>query len=67
MNTPLHICMSNFSKDIFLSAKIAKLLLDYGANPNVRNKEGWCPVHLAAKKGSLSAIKFAVSHNLLKL
>ncbi|KAL4480134.1 hypothetical protein ABPG74_020650 [Tetrahymena malaccensis] len=66
-NTPLHICMQNFSKDIYLSGKIAKLLLDYGANPNCRNKEGWCPIHLAAKKGSLSAIKFAVAHNLSKL
>ncbi|KAL4472908.1 hypothetical protein ABPG72_007785 [Tetrahymena utriculariae] len=66
-NTPLHICMQNFSKDIYLSGKIAKLLLDYGANPNCRNKEGWCPIHLAAKKGSLSAMKFAVAHNLSKL
>lgn len=62
-NTPLHICMNNFSKNICKSTQIAVLLLAHKANPNALNNEGWCPLHIAAKKGSLSALKFALSYN----
>lgn len=65
-NTPLHVCMQSFSSNPTTFGQIATLLLSppYNANPNARNTENWCPLHLAAKKGALSAMRFALSHNI---
>ncbi|EGR31963.1 leucine rich repeat protein [Ichthyophthirius multifiliis] len=62
-NTPLHFIFSNFIKDPEESAKIAQILLDNGANPNLENNEKWTPLHLAVKKGSIEAVQFALQYN----
>ena len=34
-----------------------KLLLDYGADPNVINKDGYSPLHLAARRGNKDCLR----------
>lgn len=64
-NTPLHICMNRFSlKNAQPMSEIAIILLKYGADANCINQDGLTPIQLAAIKGALSAVKFAVAHNL---
>jgi len=42
---------------------IAHELLDFGANPNLQNREKWTPLHLAARKRSLTAVKWLLGYN----
>ena len=67
-HTPLHILMSIFTKSPFKAAIIGELLLFNNADPNIFNKDNWCPIHIAAKKGQKEAIKWIIRENpLLKL
>lgn len=65
-DTCLHVCFQNFSggNNPTKMSEIASLLLSYGCHPNKKNYNGWSPIHLAAQKGALSAVKFAVAYNL---
>jgi ankyrin repeat protein len=36
---------------------MAKLLLEFGADPNLKGKGGWKPMFLAARSGSLECLK----------
>ena len=40
-----------------------ELLLEYGADPNITNKDGWASIHMAVKKGSLECLKFVIKLN----
>lgn len=42
--------------------KIASLLLEKGANPNVQNKQGIAPAHDAARTGFLDTLQVLVEH-----
>lgn len=50
-NTPLHFIMNVFSKGETKFKAIAESLVMSGAKPNIRNKEMWTPLHIAARKG----------------
>ena len=58
-NTPLHFVMNVFTKRDTKYKAIAESLVMSGAKPNSRNKELWAPLHIAARKGQLEAIKWA--------
>ncbi|EAR89626.2 ankyrin repeat protein (macronuclear) [Tetrahymena thermophila SB210] len=64
-NTSLHYIMTIFSRDISNSAKIAEILLEHGADPNIKNKDGWTPLHLAVRRSQYSAVNFAIDYNKL--
>ena len=58
-NTPLHFIMNIFSKSETKYRAIAESLVMSDAKPNIRNKEMWAPLHIAARKGMLEAIRWA--------
>lgn len=58
-NTPLHFIMNIFSKSETKFRAIAESLVMSEAKPNSRNKEMWAPLHIAARKGMLEAIRWA--------
>ncbi|KAL4470219.1 hypothetical protein ABPG74_011830 [Tetrahymena malaccensis] len=66
-NTSLHYIMTIFSRDISNSGKIAEILLEHGADPNIKNKDGWTPLHLAVRRSQYSAVNFAIDYNKLVL
>ena len=37
--------------------------MKHGADPNLKNKDGWTPLHIAAKKGVIEAIEAIINHN----
>ena len=41
--------------------RVTKLLLERGADPNATTKEGWTPLHVAAKSGHLDMMKLLES------
>ncbi|ESO12818.1 hypothetical protein HELRODRAFT_187992 [Helobdella robusta] len=43
--TPLHHCSSSGN------LKLVRLLVEHGANPRRKNKEGWTPLHLSVFRG----------------
>lgn len=63
-NTPLHLLFSIFAKNIAASSKIAEMLLERGADPNIKNDECWCPIHIATKRYQHEAIFWAHKYNL---
>ena len=58
-NTPLHFIMNSFSKGETKYRAIAESLVMSDAKANSRNKELWSPLHIAARKGMLEAIRWA--------
>ncbi|KAL4455048.1 hypothetical protein ABPG74_006430 [Tetrahymena malaccensis] len=62
-NTPLHYIMTIFHRDKSYSSKICDLLLQFRADPNIKNKDGWAPIHLVARRGQSDAFEFIQSYN----
>lgn len=42
--------MTVFSRGPENSTKITSLLLENGANPNIKNNDGWTSLHLAIRR-----------------
>jgi hypothetical protein len=61
--------MNVFTKNESKHRAIAESLVMSGAKPNFKNKELWTPLHIAARRGHLEAIKWAkmVNEILLEL
>ncbi|KAL4435736.1 hypothetical protein ABPG74_018287 [Tetrahymena malaccensis] len=66
-NAPLHYLFQQYYKNPEESSKIAQMLLDNGANPNLENNEKWSPLHFAVKRGCLEAVEFAFEYNTVCL
>ena len=49
-NSSLHYAFAAYNKDIKFAEKICNLLLEYNADPNLKNNDGWTPLHLAIKR-----------------
>ena len=62
-NTALHYIFSIFERDPTEAEKIANLLLENGADPNIQNHDRWSPLHIATNKGNFNAVKFAIDYN----
>jgi len=62
-NSPLHYAVVNIIDGHTEAIKIAQLLLDHGANPNVKNRENWTPLHMAIRKKSVITLEWIISHN----
>ncbi len=63
MNTPLHILMAKFHHSPCRAAAIGEMLMNEGAKPNMWNRHGWAPIHIAAKKGQKEAVRWIVRYN----
>ena len=44
-----------------LHADVVRVLLDAGANPNVRQSAGWTPLHAAAMNGDLTSVELLLA------
>jgi ankyrin repeat protein len=62
-NTALHILMGIFCKQKHKSKRIGELIVARGPKVNVHNYENWAPIHLAARKGYSSALKWVSRMN----
>eukprot|EP00826_Nyctotherus_ovalis_P009313 TRINITY_DN12452_c0_g1_i15.p1 TRINITY_DN12452_c0_g1~~TRINITY_DN12452_c0_g1_i15.p1 ORF type:complete len:715 (-),score=107.45 TRINITY_DN12452_c0_g1_i15:48-2051(-) len=62
-NTPLHALFSMFGRNPERAAVIAETLMLAGANPSLRNLEGWAPIHIAAKYNQIKAIEWITKWN----
>lgn len=62
-NTPLHLLFSTFSNNVQKSDKMAKILIEFQANPQIKNKELWNCLHLAVKSDQIEAVKWAINYN----
>ncbi|EAS00308.2 ankyrin repeat protein (macronuclear) [Tetrahymena thermophila SB210] len=62
-NTPLHYIMTIFHRDKSYSSKICDLLLQFRADPNIKNKDGWAPIHLVARRGQSDAFEYIQTYN----
>ncbi|CAD8092120.1 unnamed protein product [Paramecium sonneborni] len=62
-NGPLHNLIPSFKKNLQEATRIGHLLIERGADPNLRNINNNTPLHLAIKKSSYSALRFAISIN----
>ena len=63
-NSPFHILFSIFAKNPENSEKIARKLMNFGLDPNLKNKEMYTALHIAVKKNQVLGIKFAYNYNL---
>ncbi len=52
--TPLHLAAQGYSVDI------CKLLIDKGADVNVKTKDQWTPLHFAVRSGSFQVCEFLI-------
>ena len=55
--------MTIYENDVVLSEKICNILLQYGINPNLKNKQGWAPLHIIIKKGQIEAFQYILNYN----
>eukprot|EP00825_Cyclidium_porcatum_P013664 TRINITY_DN17236_c0_g1_i1.p1 TRINITY_DN17236_c0_g1~~TRINITY_DN17236_c0_g1_i1.p1 ORF type:complete len:645 (-),score=107.40 TRINITY_DN17236_c0_g1_i1:684-2618(-) len=62
-NNGLHIVFSQYQANIDQNQLIALQLLRSGVNPNQKNFDGWCPIHIAIQKHQVEAIKFMIYYN----
>jgi ankyrin repeat protein len=53
--TPMHSAVSRKHADV------VRILLDAGANPNVRQSAGWTPLHAAAMNGDLTSVELLLA------
>jgi Ankyrin repeats (3 copies) len=60
-DTPLHLLVNVYMKNAIAAKKILGFLIDSGADPNIKNNEGWTPLHLAVKKSSLDVVEALIS------
>lgn len=63
-NTALHYLMACFDKDVKVYKQAFQgVMKKENVDPNVLNKDGWAPIHIAIKKGSVDAVKYIILHN----
>jgi ankyrin repeat protein len=53
--TALHSAVSRLQSDV------VRILLEAGANPNVRQSAGWTPLHAAAMNGDLTSVELLLA------
>ena len=63
LNTPMYQLFTQFDKLEHRAIVIAEALVLNGGDPNLRNLEGWAPIHVAIKKGQINAVKWAITWN----
>ena len=61
--TSLHCLMAIYSLNSEIASNICKILIEFGANPNKKNKNGWTPLHIAVRREQEEAINWIISYN----
>ena len=56
-DSPLHLLMTVFHKNIEEGKVIMQLLVDFGANLNAKNKDNWTPLHFSVRRGNPNSTK----------
>ncbi|KAK2812006.1 hypothetical protein FQN50_001714 [Emmonsiellopsis sp. PD_5] len=59
--TPLHYAMTS-TEDGGVNCKLAKLLIDAGGDPNLRDDMGWTSLHLAVERCDVEIIKLLLDN-----
>ena len=62
-NTPIHLLFSTFSNNFQKGEKMAKTLMEFNSNPQIKNKEFWTCLHLAVKAEQVEAVRWAIQYN----
>ena len=62
-NSPLHLLMNRFSKNVEKGKQILELLVSRNTDLNIANYNHWCPVHIAVRNGQHDAIKAIIKYN----
>jgi len=58
--SPIHSAAAH--RDAQRSLKVCRLLLDHGADPNVKQAGGWTPLHQAAAHGRREVVELLLAH-----
>ena len=61
-NTPLLVACEAYETDSVIVAKIVKILLENGANPNILKNNNESPLHYAAMYGHAQAVSLLIKH-----
>ena len=62
-NTPLHYAVALLSENLPRAAEVIQCLIDYGADVNAKNKDGWSPIHIATRRRDVRAIEWTFDYN----
>lgn len=62
-NTPLHYAVELMIENCTTAQLIAQYLLENKADPNIRNKENWTPLHVVARKKDGKVLDWILSYN----
>ena len=63
-NTPLHYALDLMVEKCEDAKRIMQFLLEHKANPNVKNRENWTPLHIVARKRDGKVLDWILSYNL---
>ena len=62
-NTSLHLIMGKMNDKFNKATKICNILLENGANPNLKNNDNWCPIHILTRRRDHQAISWIARYN----
>ena len=62
-NTSLHLVMSKMNDEFKKASRICNILLENGANPNLKNNNNLCPIHIVTRRRDHQTISWIAKYN----